>query len=240
MKNISLTVDGLRLIGDVFRSQTDKKQPGVLFIHGWESQRKRTDMLAQELAGLGYCCLSFDMRGHGESEGDHTTASRKDFLRDVVAAYDFLAGLEGVDTENITAVGSSFGSYLAANLSAERKVRNLALRVPANYRDEGFDEALYGQRKRADHSDWKTRPHQPTETRALRAVHAFKGNMLIVESEKDELVPATTVRSYESAATNAESLKYTVMKDAPHSIGSLPCFQREYADVVKGWLISIR
>ena len=59
-------------------------------------------------------------------------------MDDVLAAYDYLSSIDGVDSKNVSAVGSSFGGYLATILSAKRKVRNLALRVPADYPNEAF------------------------------------------------------------------------------------------------------
>ena len=52
-------------------------------------------------------------------------------MRDLLAAYDFLAALRNVDSDSIAVVGSSYGGYLAALLTALRPVKWLGLRVPA-------------------------------------------------------------------------------------------------------------
>lgn len=237
MKDFALTVDGLKIHGNLFSNNTDSKnKPVVLLIHGWESRQDRHFMLAEELANSGYLCVTFDMRGHGASEGDHTVFSRKDFLKDVFAVYDFAVSQENNGTGDVIVLGSSFGAYMAALLSAERSVQALILRVPADYRDEGFDEPLYEQRNQIGHSQWKEHPHSNQETAALRSVHQFKGDILIVESEKDELVPATTVRSYEQAVSDSTKLTYVIMKNAPHSISHHPELQREFVDIVSSWL----
>ena len=39
--------------------------PGVVLVHGWESNRDRTIPNAQVLHAAGFHCLAFDVRGHG-------------------------------------------------------------------------------------------------------------------------------------------------------------------------------
>ena len=241
MKEVTLNVDGLILKGNIFATASaEEKQPAILFIHGWESAQDRMFGLAEELSGKGYYCMTVDLRGHGISEGDHKIYSRKEFIKDVIAAYDFLVAQEQVDPSRVVAIGSSFGGYMAALLSAERSLQGIAMRVPADYRDVGFEEPLYDQRKDWEHSQWKNNPHSNDETAALRAVHSFAGHILVVESEKDELVPTPTVRSYRDAAPNPDKLSYVVMANAPHSISRFPQFQKEFGAIVTNWLESFK
>ena len=83
-------------------------------------------------------CLTFNLRGHAETEPQHDTVTREDNLRDLLAAYDLLTGHSLVDKSSIAVVGSRYGAYLAAILTELRPVRWLALRVPALYRDEDW------------------------------------------------------------------------------------------------------
>ena len=119
-QEFSFISDELRLDGTIFYpNNKGNKFPAILFVHGWTSERKRSYQYAKALSKLGYVCLLFDMRGHGTSDGDINKATTKEFLDDVLAAYDYLMKVEGVDKENISAVGSSFGGYLIALLSAK-------------------------------------------------------------------------------------------------------------------------
>lgn len=237
MKDFSLTVDELKIHGKLFyhTGAVDKKS-AVLFIHGWESKQDRHFMLAEALANIGYFCVTFDMRGHGMSEGNHKIFSRKDFLKDATAAYDFLISQESSGISEVIVIGASFGAYIASLLSEVRNVHALGLRVPSNYRDEGFDESLYEQRNLQSHTEWKENLHSNQETSALRAVQKFVGNILIVESEKDELIPATNVRCYGQAVSDHTKLTYVVMQNAPHSISNHPELQREFTDIISNWL----
>ena len=88
--------------------------PGVLFVHGWGGDQRQYVDRAHELAALGCVCLTFDLRGHAQTRARYETVSREENLRDVLAAYDFLASLRDVDSDSIALVGSSYGGYLAA------------------------------------------------------------------------------------------------------------------------------
>src|SRR6266536_809062 len=85
--------------------------PGMLFVHGWGGSQEQYLARAREIAALGCVCLTFDLRGHAKTQPQHETVSRGDNLRDVLAAYDVLAGHRGVDAAAIAVVGSSYGGY---------------------------------------------------------------------------------------------------------------------------------
>lgn len=237
-QEMNIKVGSENLIANIFRPDILKeKHSAALLIHGWKSGQDRQFELARILAGLGYISMTVDLRGHGKSSGDIKKFSRKEFLEDVKAAYDSLVQIEEVDADNIIAVGSSFGSYLVALLSAERKLKAFILRVPANYSDESFEDSLHESRLHPSHNEWKSKIQEYTQNSALRAVHNFPGNILIVESEKDELVHSTVIQSYMNAA-DPTHLTHLVMKGAPHSITKYPNFQKEYYKIVTNWLQS--
>lgn len=145
MKDIQFSVDGLKLQGNLFYPEKLKdKNPTILFVHGWTSEKRRSFQYAEALIKLGFIVMFFDMRGHGISEGDINIHTPKEFLRDCVAAYDYCSSLGGVDKENISIVSSSFGGYLSSILTEKRTVKNLVLRVPADYANNTFEQPKMG------------------------------------------------------------------------------------------------
>ena len=66
--------------------------PGVLFVHGWGWRSGEYLTRARELAALGCVCLTFDLRGHAQTELQFDTVTREDSIRDLLAAYDLLNG----------------------------------------------------------------------------------------------------------------------------------------------------
>ena len=186
---------------------------------------------------MGFIFLTFDMRGHGKSPGEFEKLSRKDFVDDVVAAYDFLVEQEGVDKDNINVLGSSFGGYLASLLTKERGVSRLMLRVPADYPDEGFEMPKV-ESSDDDKAEWRAQVREWKETAALRALHHFHGEVLLIESEKDESIPPQTVKNYKNAVEAEGQVTYMLMKDAPHSLRDRPDLQREFEKILVDWMIN--
>src|SRR5215210_3540225 len=98
----------------------DTMVPGVLLVHGWDGSQDQYIARGHEIASLGCICLTFDLRGHVRHQADRDTVTREDNLRDLLAAYDVLVGHPAVDPGAIALVGSSYGGYLAAIVSAMR------------------------------------------------------------------------------------------------------------------------
>lgn len=68
----------------ILPKRLSKNNPGVLFIHGWTSNQTGYIPRAEAVSKLGAICLTFDMRGHGKSDGVFNQLSRQDHLNDVV------------------------------------------------------------------------------------------------------------------------------------------------------------
>ena len=222
------------LQGNLIRPEKPNAGSAILLIHGWTSAQDRMRETAEMLSEkLGAICLTVDLSGHGKTGGDLNVFSRKDFLDDIKAAYDFLISQEGVDPEKIGVVGSSFGSYLAALLTAHRRVSWVSLRAPADYPDEGFTEPQMGQPK---DMKWREAPKNHTETAALRALNTFSGKVLIIESEFDELVPRQTLLNYKNAVSNPQNITYEIIKGASHSVTRHPELRKVLNDILFHWL----
>ncbi|MBU1472243.1 alpha/beta fold hydrolase [Patescibacteria group bacterium] len=237
MKQIEFLVNNRILKGTLFSSHNIKaKNPAILFIHGWTSERARSYQYANALTKLGYISFLFDMRGHGESEGDINSYTPKEFFADVLAAYDYLAKVENVDKENISVVGSSFGSYLAALLTTKRNVKRLALRVPADYPNENFNKSKIQSSGSSNPKLvlWRKQIKKSPETFALEAIASFDGEILIIESGKDNSVPHQTIQNYINAINDKNKLTHIVMKNAPHSIKEGP-FRDEVEKILVDW-----
>lgn len=228
---IDVAVDNQHITGTLVSPVT--LVPGVLFVHGWGVDRDTYLTRARELAALGCICLTFDMRGHAATEDQRETVTREDNLRDVVAAYDVLAQHPIVDQSAIAVVGSSYGGYLAAVLTSLRPVRWLALRVPALYKDE--DWALPKQELRKYGLDvFRRGPVNPEENRALGACAAFEGDVLIIKSERDEIIPHPVIANYIASFQKMQSLTYRVIAGADHGLSEKP-WQQAYTSLLLNW-----
>jgi uncharacterized protein len=130
-------------------------------------------------------------------------------------------------------VGSSYGGYLAAVLSSLRPVRWLALRVPALYKDEDWALPKRGL-NRDELAAYRRSPVGAAENRALGACAAFEGDVLIVESERDDVVPHPVIANYMAAFERAHSVTYRVIAGADHGL-SEPPWQQAYTSLLVSW-----
>lgn len=230
-ESVDILVDDEHIAGTFLSPPT--KLPGVLFVHGWGGSQERDLTRARGIAGLGCICLSFDLRGHALTLAQQQTVTREQNLRDLLAAYDLLVHHPNIDPSAIAVVGTSYGGYLAALLTSLRPVKWLAMRVPALYGDD--DWAVPKRQLNRDLlNQLRGRRVIPEENRALAACAEFRGDVLIVESEHDHLVPHTTIMNYRAAFQQTHSLTHRIILGADHGLTSERC-QKAYTDILVSW-----
>ena len=154
---------------------------------------------------------------------------------ELAQAYDALVRQRGVDRSSIAVVGSSYGGYLAAILSAHRPVRWLVLRVPALYKDSEWKTPKDQLRKLQQLEAYRRLPVKSDESCALLACAQFRGDALVVESERDAIIPAQVVTNYRDALGGAASLTYRLMSNADHALSS-DAEQQCYTTLLVHWL----
>lgn len=87
----------------------------VILAHGMASNRLQVMRQAATLAQAGFGTLLFDLRAHGDSEGD-TTRFNGD---DVLAALRYLQSRDDLDSTRIGAFGFSLGGLVALEAAAQ-------------------------------------------------------------------------------------------------------------------------
>jgi len=184
---------------------------------------------------LGCICLTFDLRGHKLMEAQRETVTRGQNLRDLVAAYDLISTQRGVDAQSIAVIGSSYGGYLAALLTTLRPVRWLALRAPALYKDANWDAPKRQLHIDPDFAAYRLSSIAAEDNRALSACATFTGDVLVVESEHDEVIPPAVIKNYVASFRIAHSLTARVISDAGHSLADDE-YQRAYTKILVTWL----
>jgi len=229
---VGLDAGGQHVTGTLLRPEVPV--PGFLFVHGWGGDQADDMSHADGIARLGCVCFTFDLRGHAGSDASRDQVTRADGLADVLAAYDYLAAQPLVDRSAIGVVGTSYGGYLAALLTAERPVRWLAMRVPALYPDAHWDVPK-AKLDKADVRRYREQPHDGGDDRALAACEAFRGDALVVESEHDEQVPREAMLSYQRAFRSANSFSHRIVRGASHAMRD-EGHRRVYAGMLSGWV----
>jgi uncharacterized protein len=180
---------------------------GLLFVHGLDSgQTGYYDRARIAVRHLGAVCLTFDLGGHGGSDGSLQWLTPRDHLADVAAAYDLLAQDDLVDEVRIGLCGASYGAYLAAFLTLERQVARLLLRAPGLYNDQELDWSLATPRKSHPVDD---------ASEIMRRLRHYSRDVLVLESQFDEVIPHAVIDAYLSALPNAQ---HAVIPGARHAL----------------------
>ena len=83
--------------------------PGVVVVHGAGSRKENHADFARLATASGWAALTFDLRGHGDSEGEMSGAA----VDDVLSMVRLLAARGDVDPRRVALRGSSLGGFLA-------------------------------------------------------------------------------------------------------------------------------
>lgn len=209
--------------------------PGILFVHGWGGNQEQDLSRARQVAALGTVCMTFDLRGHRANAIRKDTITRAQNLQDLCAAYDWLASQPQVDGGAIGLVGVSYGGYLAALLSELRPVCWLALRSPALYLDRDWDVPKARLHEDPELLRYRRRAIAPDDNLALRACSRFRGDVLLVQAEHDEIVPQPVIDNYARAFGATRSLTRRLVPGADHGFSEKPA-QRQYTNVLVTWM----
>lgn len=109
------TADGLTLRGWYVPSRS---RAAVVLVHGFAGHRAQLLFEARALARAGHGVLLFDLRAHGESDGDRVTWGDSE-RRDVKAALDFVSARPDVDPARVGLFGFSMGGTTALLVASE-------------------------------------------------------------------------------------------------------------------------
>jgi len=231
-EQISLTVAGREIAGTLIAPPNRKEAPGLLFVHGWGASQEQCLPEAYAVAELGCACLTFDLRGHGARKAERDVVSREDNLRDVLAGYDWLT--RGRRVTPVGIVGTSYGAYLAAIATSLRPLSCLALQAPAIYPDGNWSLPKIKLHADSNLTVYRSRIVGSQDNRALRACATFRGDVLIVSSEYDTVVPRPVSESYVGACSGARSLSRKIIAHADHGL-SEESWRREYRSILQEW-----
>lgn len=186
--------------------------PGVVLVHGWESNRDRTLPNAQVLHAAGYHVLTFDVRGHGDNPPETLPISVAEFRDDALAALDALLARPEVTTGAF--LGHSLGAVgaiLAAAAAGDRCAALVSTSAPADPRrltrqtfrlaklpiPEPFATPLAELTTRVY---LRPRGHAMGSLSASRAVARYAGPLLLVHGALDTVVPPAHEARLENAA----------------------------------------
>ena len=111
-----------------------------------------------------------------------------------------------MDIARVGVCAASYGAYLSALLVSRRPVERLLLRAPALYADDDLHTPL--GRRRASRADVRA----PV---LFQGFAGFGGDIMVLESERDEFIPHAVVEAYLEAFPRA---RHDVIAGATHAL----------------------
>ena len=103
--------------------------PAVVVVHGAGSRKENHADFARLATANGWAALTFDLPGHGESDGEMSGAA----VESVISMVHLLAAQDGVDPRQVAARGSSLGGFLAiCAASAATEIAGVIAICPAS------------------------------------------------------------------------------------------------------------
>lgn len=222
------TSSGERIIGEQHR--TGSKAVGI-FVHGYRSTRsgEKSKAFMANAIQQGYSWKSFDLRGHGESDGLFEEFTLKNALDDLLGV------LDSVSEQRVLLVGSSMGGWLSL-LAAQRrlpKVKAIMLIAPAiNFVQNLFDSlpkqeldswASAGIREFTDIYSGSTYKlnHQIMDERNSPALPPTKWPIhcpiKVIHGDQDEVVPLARSRQFVDQY-NFKNIELQVVNGGDHRL----------------------
>jgi alpha-beta hydrolase superfamily lysophospholipase len=119
--------------------------PGIVVVHGAGSRKENHADFARLATANGWAALTFDLPGHGESDGEFSGSA----IDDVIAMADLLSAQPGVDAGRVVMRGSSLGGFLAIRAAAgTREIAGVIAICPAseNHLARGVREGRFEMR----------------------------------------------------------------------------------------------
>ena len=186
------TCDGLAYALWLPQAAPSPPPAGVLVIHGAGSAKESHYDFARAAIALGLAALTYDQRGHGESEGRFDDRA----VADVVAMATVLRGELAVDAP-VALRGSSLGGYLA--LRAARPTHAAAVVAISAASADGLRRTLHNPEL-----PWRTDPdaveRMLAQEQLSTAVAALEVPVLFMHARGDEQVPVELSRELAAEA----------------------------------------
>lgn len=185
----------------------------TIVLHGaGKSSRKRFTRLRQSLNSHGIPSVSFDFIGHGDTGGSLLDSSLHERTNQASAVIRRACG------EPLTLIAASMSGHTAIKLTEKFTVDNLILLVPAVYTAAAYDLPFGSEFSAAIRV-----PGSWQDSDAFSILSVFKGNLLIIAAESDDVIPVEVVEKIHTSAKNAKVSLLHFVPDSEH----LSLFPRE-------------
>ncbi len=203
---IQIEFEGKRIVADILPAGI---QPAVLFMHGAGfSNRSIFNKFREMLAEKGISSCAFDFVGYGETGGAVEESSLKSRTAQAQRVIQ-----EANLKQPLKIVAGSMAGYNAIKLTELFNVDTLILSAPAVYGREAY-EVSFGE----EFSRIIRKSKSWEDTDAWEILNNFKGRLLILSGEKDDVIPSEVIQKIYDSSSHAYTRELFTVPNAPHRL----------------------
>lgn len=211
------------IYGILYRPNTNKKVPLIIFCHGLGSNHSSGEKYAKHYLKLGYAFYEFDFRNGGKlskSGNDMTKMSVMTEVDDLLEITKEIKKWDFIDQDNIILLGASQGGLVSALAASRIKVKELILLYPAFVISDVIHKTIPNKEnipETINYEGWVTLGKKYAldiwDLDAYEEASKYKGKVLIIHGTSDHLVPHT----YSQKAKNIyKDAKLKLIEGADH------------------------
>jgi pimeloyl-ACP methyl ester carboxylesterase len=202
IKTFKLPFEKYVLCGDSYRIGKE-----TIVLHGaGKSSRSVFTRLRQSLNASNIPSVSFDFIGHGETGGDILGSSLRERTEQAKAV------IKHTCTEPLTLIAASMSGHTAIKLTQIFSVNTLILLVPAVYSQRAYN-LPFGP----DFSAVIRKPYSWRESDAFEILSRYKGDLIVIAAEFDDIIPREVVEQIYSSAEKTADRVLHVIPGSKHS-----------------------
>ncbi len=211
--------NGQVIRGKLFEPEGVTKYPLVIFSHGFGGCYADLEHHGKVFADAGIGCLFFDFCGGGASstsDGNMLEMTLHTELEDLLIVVEQASAWDRVDEENLFLLGESQGGLVSAMAAAELKdrLKGLILWYPAFVIPDDSRKRLelpypdcdmvFGQQLSPDYNK------DAAQIDVTEVMKAYKGPVLILHGNRDEVVPVGYSLKAEKVYKNAQLVVFNM------------------------------
>ncbi|HSX44297.1 MAG TPA: YqiA/YcfP family alpha/beta fold hydrolase [Candidatus Saccharimonadales bacterium] len=237
IKPVEIKCTGYSIAADWYEgANTDRI---LLVLPGYSSTKARQSELTTAIVErIGISALVIDYSGHGESPFELKDTRPAQHFLEVITSFDLIK--TKYPQARVSVTGSSYGGFLATQLTKYREFEKLVLRAPAIYKPDTFYDLWAVRLANVEAYQEKNQPYRH-DSEALKKhpllarASNFKGKTLVVVHENDELIPRETTQAYIDAF-NADSFVAPGFMHSVNQSSVTPQQLMGYQNRIADWL----
>lgn len=197
--------------GLILRGDTYGARCSAVVLHGaGTSSRTRFDRLRRALNERGVPTVCFDYIGHGQTGGELLGSSLHERTEQAAAVIRHAA------QEPLILIGASMSAHTAVLLTRMFQVDHLVLMVPAIYTSRAY-RLPFGP----EFSAAIRVPESWRDSDIWDILSEFRGNLLIIAAEQDDIIPRELVERIYDSASQSRTRQLHIVPGSRH-IGLFP------------------